>query len=81
MILYEKASEINPDNIIFLLNYCLALLENKNKEKSKEIFEKIESLYKEESEKNKYNKSEIEFIEKNIKELNDKFNKMKVKTD
>ena len=81
LVLYQKASELNPDNIIFLLNYSLALLEDKKKEKSKEIFDKAEDLYNQGSLDNKYNKSEIEFIEKNVKELNDKFKKIKVKTD
>ena len=39
------------------------------------------TLYNQGSLDNKYNKSEIEFIEKNVKELNDKFKKIKVKTD
>ena len=80
LVLYQKASELNPDNIIFLLNYSLALLEDKKKEKSKEIFDKAEDLYNQGSLDNKYNKSEIEFIEKNVKELIDKFKKIKVKT-
>ena len=77
LIFYQKAAESKPENIIFLLNYCLALLENKNKEKSKEIFENIKSLYKPEL-KNLYNENEINFIETNIQKLEDKFKKMRV---
>ena len=77
LIIYQKAAESKPENIIFLLNYCLALLENKNKEKSKEIFDNIKSIYKPEL-NNLYNENEINFIETNIQKLEDKFKKMKV---
>ena len=76
LLLYQKVAEGEQDNIIFLLNYALSLLENKNKEKSKEIFEKVKSLYKQ-SQNNLFSESEIEFIETSLQKLEDKFNKMK----
>ena len=74
---YQKAAESKPENIIFLLNYCLALLDNKNNEKSKEIFENVKSLYKQKM-NNEFNDNEINFIETNIQKLEDKFIKMKI---
>ena len=77
LIWYQKAAESKPENIIFLMNYCLSLLENKSKQKSKEIFDKIKSLY-DSKQNDLYNKQEINFIETNIKNLDDKFKKIKI---
>ena len=77
LILYQKAAENRPENVIFFLNYSLSLLENKNKEKSKEFFEKAKSLY-ELKQKNLFNNQEINFIDTNIQYLEGKFRKMKI---
>ena len=77
LIWYQKAAESKPENVIFLLNYCLALLENKNKEKSKQIFDKAKSLYKP-LQSELYNEQEFSFIEANIQKLDEKFKKMKI---
>ena len=74
---YKKAAESNPENVIFILNYSLALLENKNKEKSKEMFELSKSFYKQKK-TDLYNEQEINFIETNFQKLDDKFKKMKI---
>ena len=76
LLLYQKAAEGDQDNIIFLLNYSLSLLENKNQEKSKEIFEKAKSLYNS-SQNIFFSEDEIDFIETGIQKLEDKFKKMK----
>ena len=77
LIWYQKAAESKPENVIFLLNYCLALLENKNKEKSKQIFDMAKSLYKP-LQSELYNEQEFSFIEANIQKLDEKFKKMKM---
>ena len=77
IIWYKKAAENKPENIIFLLNYCLSLLENKNKEKSKEIFDNVKQLYKQNLHAI-YNEQEVNFIKKNIQKLENKFQKMKL---
>ena len=59
------------------MNYCFSLLDNNNKHKSKEILDKIKSLY-DSKQNDLYNKQEINFIETNIKNLDDKFKKMKI---
>ena len=74
---YKKAAESKPENVIFILNYSLALLENKNKEKSKEMFELAKSFYKQKK-TDLYNEQEINFIETNFQKLDDKFKKMKI---
>ena len=74
---YKKAAESKPENVIFILNYSLALLENKNKEKSKEMFELAKSFYKQ-KQIDLYNEQEINFIETNFQKLDDKFKKMKI---
>ena len=77
LLLYQKAAEGEQDNIIFLLNYSLSLLENKNKEKSKEIFEKVKSLYYESQKNNFFSEDEKAFIEASIQKLEDKFKPIK----
>ena len=77
LIWYQKAAESKPENIIFLLNYCLSLLENKNIEKSKIIFDNVKQQYKLNL-NGMYNEQEINFIEKNIQKLEVKFKKMKL---
>ena len=77
LLLYQKAVEGEQDNIIFLLNYSLSLLENKNKEKSKEIFEKVKSLYYESQKNNFFSEDEKAFIEASIQKLEDKFKPIK----
>ena len=77
LLLYQKAAEGEQDNIIFLLNYSLSLLENKNKEKSKEIFEKVKSLYYESQKNNFFSEDEKAFIEASIQKLEDRFKPIK----
>ena len=59
--MYKKAAESKQENIIFILNYNLTLLENKNKEKSKEMFDLVKSFYKP-NQTDLYNEQEINFI-------------------
>ena len=77
LVWYQKAAESKPENIIFLLNYCLSLLENKNIEKSKIIFDNVKQQYKLNL-NGMYNEQEINFIEKNVQKLEVKFKKMKL---
>ena len=69
---YKAAAESKPENALFLINYCISLLENGYKEQCKQILIYTESIYK--SQKDLFNEQEFDLIEKNIKILHDKFN-------
>ena len=42
---YTSAAESKPENALYLMNYCVALLENGYEEKCKEILAYVESIY------------------------------------
>ena len=69
---YKYAAESKPDNALYLTNYCVSLLENGNKEKSKEILNYVESFYQ--TQKEMFSPDEYEFIENTIKKMNEKLN-------
>jgi tetratricopeptide (TPR) repeat protein len=88
--LYKKVSELKPDNALFLMNYCLALYENNYYEKCKEILDKVELLYKNQTQIDylgeeliNYIKNNIERIHSNLKNINklNKLNKTNLKIE
>ena len=73
---YKAAGESKPDNALYLINYCVALLEKGYNEQCKQLLAYVESIYQ--SQKNLFNEQEFAFIEKSIKNIHDKldnFNK------
>lgn len=69
------ATESKPGNALFMINYCVSLLENKNIDKCKEMLREVESIYQ--SQRTLFNQQEYEYIEKCINLLHDKFDKSK----
>ena len=67
---YKGAADSKPDNALYLINYCIALLENGYKDKCQELLTYIESMYQ--SQRPLFNEQEYEFIEKGIKNVHDK---------
>ena len=70
--MYKSVAESKPENALYLINYCISLLENGYDEQCKKQLTYVESIYK--AQKNLFNKQEFDFIEKSIKNLHDKFN-------
>ena len=68
---YKAAAESKPANSLYLINYCVCLLENGYDEQCKQILTYIESIYQ--SQKELFSSQEFEFIEKCIKNIHDKF--------
>jgi len=68
---YKAAAESKPANSLYLINYCVCLLENGYDEQCKQILTYIESIYQ--SQKELFSTQEFEFIEKCIKNIHDKF--------
>ena len=67
---YKAAGDSKPDNALYLINYCVALLENGYNEQCKQLLAYVESIYQ--SQKNLFNEQEFAFIEKSIKNIHDK---------
>jgi tetratricopeptide (TPR) repeat protein len=68
---YKAAADSKPENALYLINYCVALLENGYNDKCKELLAYVETFYK--SQRPLFNEQEFEFIEKCIKNIHDKF--------
>ena len=72
---YKGAAESSPPNALFLINYCVVLLENGYDDKCKEFLDYIESIYQ--GQKEQFSDEEFGFIEKCIKSLHVKFDSEK----
>ena len=46
LALFKKVNEFKPENALFLINYCISLYDNGYFEKCKEVLDKVELLYK-----------------------------------
>ena len=75
--LYKKASESKPYNSLYLLNYCLALFENNNFEKCKDILTQLELLYKNQNQKDLLGEELIKYIQNSIEKIYFKLNENK----
>ena len=67
---YKYAAESKPENALYMMNYCISLLENNLVDQCKEILKFVESFYP--TQKNMFNEQECNFIEKSIKDVHDK---------
>ena len=69
---YKAAAGSKPENALYLINYCVAMLENGYDEQCKQVLAYAESIYQ--SQKDLFSTQEFEFIEKSIKNIHDKLN-------
>ena len=67
---YKYAAETEPKNSLYMINYCISLLENGYVDQCKEILKFVESFYP--TQKDMFNEQENNFIEKSIKDVHDK---------
>jgi len=72
---YQYAAGSKPENALFIINYCVALLESGQEEKCKEYLAYVESFYQ--TQKDMFTPQEYEFIERCIKNMHDKLNNEK----
>ena len=73
--IYEKLSQIKPENAVYLLNYAVCLYEMENLEKSKEMLEKAEKLF--ETQKNNFDEETVRMFEKNLASLKEELENKK----
>ena len=59
---YAYANQIQPANLLYLINYCMALLDKGYNDKCKEYLAYVESTYQ--SQKEQFSEQEYDFIDK-----------------
>ena len=69
---YKAAAGSQPENALYLINYCVSLLENGYAEECKKILAYVESIYQ--SQKELFSEQEFKFIERCIKNIHEKLN-------
>ena len=73
--IYQRLSDMKPENAVYLLNYAACLYETDNLEKSEEMLGRAEQLY--ETQKNDFDEDTISAFEKNSANLREKLNNKK----
>ena len=69
---FKAAAGSQPENALYLINYCVSLLENGYVDECKKILAYVESVYQ--SQKELFSEQEFAFIEKCIKNIHEKLN-------